>query len=723
MSVGLHLKKKTLTPKKLHHVPRLIDVGTMGLEASISGQTERYGRGKTSHTIHVWWARRPHGAMRALVFASLMPGDGDEEAKVMRDLAFASSPNAEVIKHAQRLVKSQYGNAPRVLDVFGGGGTIPYEAAMLGAEVSSIDYNPLSVFIQKSNLQFAQEAITTLKLTDLVVAVREAGTRILTNLRERTADLFPLRQSGMDKGVFAYFWTYSMRCSDCGAKFLLMKRPWLSRKSGKHTALSFSSTESLQSVGIKNGSDLDESALNKGAWIGRNGTARCPRCDKQHKNPSIKNCEDEVVAIGELLRKGKAFRSVPDNAVPSTQYLMDREQRLLTALDSHLPESRLPKWSGIVNPALYGIDTHSDFLNRRQRLVLLELISALNDEHLHLLKTYTAEVSRYVISILSSLIDQLVDWNCRLSMWISQNEQVGRAFCGPGVPMLWDYVETDPVLSGPANLWDKLERIVASVSATPAFSKPATVLHGAAQKLPFPAEIFDAVITDPPYYDNIYYNVLADFFYAWKRPILRKLCPELFDGAQCAETDELVASQFRHGDHTTAHEWYCVQMTQCLQEVSRVLKQDGILSFVFAHSSLAGWEAIVRAFRHSGLILTNVEPLSIERRQRPRAMTSEAVNTCIVLVARKLQQPRAVINFDEVVGILKRQTLTMLPLLQDYGWQPYDIGMAIFAHGVLAVANASRVDGVESDLVALQRLGQEVRTFVPDFKLQARQSL
>jgi putative DNA methylase len=704
---------------------RLIDVGAMGLEASISGQAERYGRGKTSHTIHVWWARRPHGAMRALVFASLMPpNDGGEEAGVMRDLAFASSSEAEVIKDAQRLLRSRYRGAPKVLDVFGGGGTIPYEAALLGAHACSLDYNPLSVFIQKSNLEFAQEALVSLKLTELADIVKDAGTRILERLRMRTEDLFPLRDSQSGKGVFAYFWTYSSRCGECGSSFLLMKRPWLSRKAGRQTALVVSNAERRQSVAIKNVLHDDSALLAaQSVWTGRNGTVCCPNCGRQRKNISIKDCRDELGAIGDLLKKGKAFHSPAGTAVPSAQYMEDREKKLLHALGLHLPQSRLPKWSGIVNPPLYGINTHADFLNSRQRLVLLELIGALNEEHACLRQKYSGSVVRYVISTLSSLIDQLVDWNCRLSMWISQNEQVGRAFCGPGVPMLWDYVETDPVLRGPANLWDKIERIVAAVGATPVFAERPTVSHGSAQKLPFEAEVFDAVITDPPYYDNLYYNVLADFFYVWKRPVLDAVCPELFKEPQCAEQSELVASQFRHGNHPAAHQWYCIQLTECLREVSRVLKSDGILSFVFAHSSLSAWAAIVQAFRHAGLVLTNAEPLSVERRQRPRAMTSEVVNTCIVLVARKSGRSNDIVDMATLIASVELRARTMAPRLQAYGWRSCDIGMAIFAHGVTVLANAPRVSDAHSDLDALQRLGEAVQTIIPDFKLQARESL
>lgn len=699
---------------------RLIDNGTLGLEASISGQAERYGRGKTSHTIHVWWARRPHGAMRALTFASLMPIGGGEGAAVMRELALAASAEDDVVESAKRLLKEHYPKAPKVLDVFGGGGTIPYEAALLGADVSSLDYNPLSVFVQKSNLEYSQEALALLGTEQLVGLVSKSGKRVLETLRKKTKDLFPLREANDGKGIFAYFWTYKLPCNECGYEFLLMKRPWLSRKAGRLTALSLKTGEKGDGATIIE--DADEDAVLGSVWGGRNGTASCPKCQAEQKNPSIQSCSDAMVAVGELLKRGKAFKCSPADAVPSETYLKTREKKLLKSSGLSLPDSRLPRWTGIVNPAIYGIETHADFLNRRQRLVLLELICALREERVSLQAEHTSDaITRYVISALAALVDQLVDWNCRLSMWISQNEQVGRAFCGPGVPMLWDYVETDPVLSGPANLWDKLERILAAVAATPRFETKPKVHQGRAQKLPFKGATFDAVVTDPPYYDNIYYNILADFFYAWKKPVLEDLCPELFNEGQCGEEDELVSSQFRRGKD--AHSWYCAQLTQCLQEVTRVLKPDGILSFVFAHSSLAGWDAIVQSFRHSGLVLTSAEPLSIERRQRPRAMTSEAVNTCIVLVGRKATEAAAPISIAAVKEMVTRCAATMGERLKEVGWQEEDMGMAIFAQGVAAIANASAVTGVKSDADALQQLGQLVTKLAPGFKLQVRKSL
>src|SRR5271157_2035923 len=135
--------------------PRLIDEGMMHYEASVAGFAERYRRGETPHTIHVWWARRPHSAMRSLVYACLSKTACDDAATIMKKLTYYLAPPSSLINTARSSLRKQYaGKCPRVLDMFGGGGTIPFEAANLGAETYSVDSNQLSVFLQKSLLEY-----------------------------------------------------------------------------------------------------------------------------------------------------------------------------------------------------------------------------------------------------------------------------------------------------------------------------------------------------------------------------------------------------------------------------------------------------------------------------------------------------------------------------------------------------------------------------------------
>jgi putative DNA methylase len=700
---------------------RLLDNGMLHYEASLAGSAERYGRGETSHTIHVWWARRPHSAMRSLVFASLCQDNISEASAVLKQLGCRSVVSDSIVMKARRILETQYEHPPRLLDMFGGGGTIPMEAANLGAETYAIDANQLSVFIQQCNLVYSQECLSK----DIGRIVKASGTRVLNQLTEETSLLFPLREKALlgysPTSPYGYLWTYTLACPSCGYRLYLSKRPWLSRKKGRRKAIIIEDGKDKQSVRL---GEVEEDYKTIGIWSSKNGTIQCTKCKTQYSGIDIRNCEEEIVA---LVRRadgiGKEFLPAVGGMLPSLAEMKDMEYSILKQLGADLPQSQLPHWSGIVNPAIYGVRTHADCFNRRQRLVLLLLIKVLKEEYARLKVELGETVSLYVISLLSSLVDQLADWNCRFSMWIPQNEQVGRAFCGPGVSMLWDYVETDPLLNGPANLWGKLQRIVAGIKSIPKFPYQVHIQQGYAQELPFPSDFFDAIVTDPPYYDNLYYNVLADFFYVWKRLLLDSIVPDLFTLPQTDSCRELVASTFRSGTSEKAHSDYCDQIRLALHEAERVLKLDGIFSFLYTHSSLKGWEAILKGYRDTNLLITSVQPLTIERRQRPRAMTSEAVNTCIVFVAHKTEKSKEKTSLVEVRRKLEEIYDTFAPNLQRIGWTDIDTAMAIFANGVGMLANAQSVEGSDTDAEALRAIESVVKHRLPSFSLRDRDPL
>jgi putative DNA methylase len=595
--------------------------------------------------------------------------------------------------------------------MFGGGGTIAYEAALLGADAYSIDSNELAVFTQ--NCLLSQPA--TIQGRQLPKAVKESGERVLSNLKELTKPLFPKRAD-----TFAYFWTYSATCGECGYKYLLSKRRWLSRKKGRLLAISVQTGVRSDTATVVNVAGANTPAT---AWNGRNGNTSCPSCSALSSRINVKDTEDVLVATATKEVSGKSFSSPSSGCLPSDAYLHRMERKLLTEMSLSLPCSPLPKWSGIVNPAIYGIETHADFLGKRQRLVLLCLIKCIRDEYKALLESSNAASADAVVGILSGLVDQLIDWNCRLSMWIPQNEQVGRAFSGPGVAMLWDYVETDPVMDGPANLWKKLERIVAGTEAACQLPRPVKVAKAYAQAMPFPDMYFDAIVTDPPYYDNIYYNALADFFYSWKRLLLRGIVPHLFENSQTDFTRELVASKFRSGSAQAAHSDYCEQLTLAIAEAERVLRPDGVFSLVYSHSSLNGWEAIVKAYRRSGMLITSVQPLSIERKARPRAMTSDAVNTCVVFVAHKVPRKKSPATLAGVCDDLAKKTKAAIEELSQLGWCESDMAIAAYALGVGMLCNVKTLLDCDSDAEALRSIANVIHEQLPIFKLSLRDSL
>lgn len=710
-------KKRSYRSPVIRIVPeeeeRLIDTGMLHCESSVAGYNERYHRGETSHTIHVWWARRPHSAMRALVFSSLCKEKSDTAADIMARLAM--SCDDDTVNKAGAMLRSQYETSPKVLDMFGGGGTIPFEAKRLGLDAYSIDSNQLSVFIQKCNLLYADR----IDLKEAQKKIEKTGTEILSNLKARTDWLYPLRKDTADE-VFGYVWTYRITCPHCGYKSILSKRPWLSRKKKRRIGFVSEKSGLGETLEIKDLSGSGEPFSPH--WEKGAGAFHCPECEKKIEKINVLDCEDVMTAIIKN-REGAGKDFVPadgKNAVPNVEEMDLEEKRMLEKLDISLPVSKLPVWSGIVNPALYGIKTHADFLNRRQRLVLLYLIDELAGRYDDMAKE-DGDMAKFVIGVLSSLIDQAVDWNCRLSMWIPQNEQVGRAFCGPGIAMLFDYAETDQTLKGPANLWDKLKRICRGVASFQNCSGSVTVNHAHAQQLPFGRDFFDAIVTDPPYYDNIYYSILADFFYAWKKPLLQKLEPELFSADITDCHYELVASSRRVEEGQSAHEEYCRQLGMAFLEAARVLKEDGVFSFVYSHSSVNGWEAVIRAYRQSDFMISSVQPLSIERKSRPRAMLSQAVNTCVAIVARKNGAAKTPITMDEVltktqeyIDVFGRQ------LIKTSGWTQSDAGLAVAACVAGLLANASGITDSVSDTDALLAAAKMIKKEFPEFSMKTR---
>ena len=422
-------------------------------------------------------------------------------------------------------------------------------------------------------------------------------------------------------------------------------------------------------------------------------------------------------------KTGKSFivsRQLDEKTLTSIETV---EKKALRLLEAELPKSELPKWSGIVNPALYGVKTHADIFNSRQRATCLALMMSLKEEYDRIKNEHNEDVAKYTVGMLSGLIDQLVDWNCRMAMWISQNEQVGRAFCGPGISMYWDFNETDPVASGPSNLNAKLKRIIEGSKAVKKLPRKGCVQHTQAQLLPYKDKMFDAIVTDPPYYDNIFYTVLADNFYAWKRILLKHIEPELFQNEVTDFDHELVASTKRNGSGDRAHENYCLNLNKAINEASRVLKNNGVMSFVYSHSSLLGWEAIVRSFRYSPMYFTSVQPLSIERKQRPRAVKSEAINTCIAFIARNGNKPKKTISLGKLLLDFKNILDSKFTVsLENAGWQSEDIAIGLMAHGVAIISNANNIENVD-DMDALIKIETLVKGKYPNFKLSRRKSL
>ncbi|RVU40989.1 DUF1156 domain-containing protein [Lujinxingia sediminis] len=652
---------------------------------SEASRKERYQRGKTPHTIFTWWARRPFAAVCGVVATSLIQGDVNvSQARALIE-DYCREAGRGLSKFGVEQLMRQ--GEQRVLDMFSGGATIPLEAAYIGTRAYSVDNNELAHFIQLALLNYSQVG------ADLPELVEQEGRALLEALHEETATFFPARDAGEAGRTIAYVWSRQVDCPECGGELALSKRPWLVKRKGRltHVARRVDPVSKRYFVALRDHGDPPEDGS---AWAGRR--VMCPFCETTLEREALvealaESGREELSAMvrstGRSARGHKSYVRA-EGALPEEAVLDEALESDLAALAGALPGATLPQWSGVTNPSLYGLARHADLFSKRQLATLVRLCRLLSESFGRWESSHGTEKARALAAFLSALIDQLVDWNSELATWIAQNEQVGRALSGPGIPMVWDFAEIDPTEESPANLWDKLDRIVRGLKSVPDFKHAPVVLKSDARELPFEDGFFDVVATDPPYFDNLYYNVLADCIFVWKRLALGRIFPEVFEEVTTDQSRELTMNRHEHDSAQLAQRYYTRGMTRVLQEVRRVLKPGGVLSMIFAHSAVAAWAAIAQAFDEADLELVAAWPMTVERSERPRAMHSRAVNTSFVLVGKRRHARPTEVAWSEVESALVAR------LLNDYQALAAEEGMSVDQSGRTlfgaAVANLSR---------------------------------
>jgi adenine-specific DNA methylase len=734
---------------------RLIEVDFPLKEVSEESVKEKYIR-KHIATLHPWWARRPLAASRVTTYAALVPAPHDSD-KLREKLNFIAklskwenSLNKDIIEKARKDIREFFnGKAPKVLDCFAGGGSIPLEALRLGCETYALEYNPVAMLILKAVLEYPQKyanlkvkiretnqktlygEIGTNEMPKLIYDVQKWGNWIYEEAKKEIGKFYPSDSDGSTP--VGYIWARTIRCKNpsCGAEIPLMKQFWLARKKNKKVALEMITDKEKKKIDFK---IVKNKEIKFDPSIGniKRGTVLCPLCKAgQSHNYIQKQASEKKVGyklIGVILdspTEGKLYRIANENDLNIFEsakcYLPGKLQNLMWDYDPIPTEPMNINDPTTVAGRGYGFQKWGELFNERQKLALITFVEKVRTAYTKMIKIegYEKEYAQAVTVYLALGISRLANRMSMFTYWYPQGEKIQPTFVRQALPMVWDFIELNPFNTSSGgwqmNIYDIIN-VLRYLTSLPTNS--AETSYGTATRLPYPNNYFDAVITDPPYYDNANYAELSDFFYVWLKRLLSDILPELFSTPLTPKTLEIIMNPARHdGDVKKAKEFFENMIYQAFTEIYRVLKDDGIAVIVFAHKSTDAWETIINSLIRAGLTLTASWPLRTEMETRVKALGTASLISSIYMVCRKSGEKK-IAYFNEIKEKIEKRVKEKLEQFWEQGISGADFFVSAIGPAVEVFGQYSRVEKLSGEEVSVKELLEYVRKVVSEFALE-----
>lgn len=721
-------------------------------EVSVESAKEKNIRRGNISTLHVWWARRPLAASRATIYAALIPEPSDDKErekkrKFITELCLWKAPLDESLIEKARLdiLKTNNGVPPKVLDPFAGGGAIPLEALRLGCETYASDLNPVAVLIEKATLEYPQKYGKPIKtkadnlegeveINPLLEDVRRWSSWVLEEARRELGQFFPLDPDGSIP--VGYIWARTVRCQNpaCGVEIPLMRQTWLAKKANKRTALRMKINKKAKPLTIDfevvKGGEIDfdpsEGTISRANVV-------CPSCRSGIDAKTLRKEAQEgrmgermvAVALYKPGRTGKTYRvAVEDDmevfyaaakALEIKRAKLEEEWEIDPVPDE--PLTRVPVSFGVINGWVYGMNKWGDLFNPRQKLVHITFAEKVRQASSFMEAPNENEYNRALLIYLALSVDMQAAFGNKLARWENTSEIIKQLYSRQALPMLWDYAETNP-FSGSTGSWESGRDYYDEVMIRCSFehSIVATAEQSSAASLSYSDNYFDAVITDPPYYDNVPYSYLSDFFYVWLKRSVGEIYPELFSTPLTPKGDEIVAYSNKEGDYEAGKRRFEEMITKSFKEICRVLKPEGIACIVFAHKSTDAWETIINALLNSGLYMTASWPINTEMQARLRAKESAALASSIYMVCRKRQEGH-VAYYNEIQPAISERIHKKLDQFWEEGIGSSDFFISAIGPAVEVFGKYERVEKLSGEQVTAAELLGFVRQVVSEYAL------
>ena len=719
-------------------------------------------------TLHHWWARRPLASSRAILLALLLPdpvdphcpddfrtharaallnlpgrpGGWDAELRADAGLRralltfIADFANWDHAAHpaylaaGRALVQAAHPDeTPLVVDPFAGGGSIPLEALRLGCDAFASDLNPVACLILKTLLEDIPR-----RGPELADELRAAGAKIKAQAEAELADLYPPDPDGAMP--IAYLWARTVRCEspNCGAEIPLLRSLWLCRKPKRKWALR---PNIIREAGASPRVEFAIFAPTADREVAGGTVARaratCLGCrtvlppervraqlaaqrggaDAVFDEQGNRAGGARITAVVTLKpgATGRRYRLPTDADYAAVRRAQQRVTQLLADWERSgrqglcpVPDEPTPAGGGsgagrAFSVQRYGMMQWGDLFTTRQKAALIAIAKEIAD-------LQQADRNQHIANIMSTILSKIADFNCSLSSWRA-SEDVRNVFARQALPMVWDFVETNPSTAAYVGFERSLNHVSAVVSHTAVATRLSAVVHQSdAMRHPLPDQAADIWFTDPPYYDAVPYADLSDFFLVW----LKRALPGLRLSPDSSDSSNPLSPKIREivQDETKYHEglpkdraWFEEQMASAFAEGRRILSVDGIGSVVFAHKTTEGWEALLSGVIRGGWTVTGSWPIATEMTSRLRARESAALATSIHLVCRPRPADAPVGDWSQVLGELPGRVGDWMERLQSEGIRGADLVFACIGPALEIFSRYSVVETPAGDAVKL----------------------
>jgi putative DNA methylase len=727
-------------------------------------------------TLHIYWARRPLAASRASILAALLPDNHEKRPEYLRLIehlapwesvgANGGSPKeagASPLQRARALIREAFGGrAPRVLDPFAGGGSIPLEAMRLGCETYALDYNPVAVLLNRCVLEYparfgAPDSAPSVPLpprddstpsplledaptrSSLLLAVQAWGDWVLREARKQLERFYPPDPDGSIP--VGYIWARTVPCQNptCGAEIPLMRQTWLAKKDKRQIALKIVPDHAHKRVEFEIvGQNGEPIPFDPERGTVARANVECPLCGSVIDDQTTRRLFQEgkagqrmvAVVLHHPQQRGKRYRLATERDMEAYRTAEQELWRVCARLreewgmepvpDEPLPTGGRGQYDTCRLP-LYGMTHWGDLFNARQQLALVTFVDLVRRAHAQMLaQGADPEFAKAVATYLALTVNRMAASYNTLCRWQPVSEKIASVFSRQALPMVWDYVEAN-IFGDATRSWNELFQDASSVlkhlCSLPIRDVSHQAQHGSATDLLWGDNFFDAVITDPPYYDNVFYADLSDFFYVWLKRTVGHLHPDLFATPLTPKSQEMVADACRFGGREGAKQHFEAMLLQSFREIRRVLKPDGIAVIVFAHKTTEAWETVLGALTEAGLRTTMAWPIHTEMQARLRAQETASLASSIYLICRK-RQGTATGYWSEVRRETRELVERRLQRFWDAGVRGADMFISAIGAAMEVFTRYARVEKASGDPVSMGEFLQEVRQVVAEFALR-----